>query len=454
MKFEHIDRVYFVGIGGIGMSGLARYFNAIGKEVAGYDKTRTTLCETLELEGISISYDEQLEAVPTKFLEASKTLVVYTPAVPTQHIQLSYFIANGFAVKKRAEVLGIITSENTTLAVAGTHGKTTTSSILAHLLKSAGENINAFLGGIALNYNSNVLLGDASTVVVEADEFDRSFLHLKPNISVITNTDADHLDIYGDGASFIKGFEDFGSICREKGQLICQKNVALPSDYSYGLDNTSDFYAHNIKVVNGAFRFSLQLLDKGAQNVALALPGRHNIENAVAASAIAFLHGLEIAQIVKGLESFKGVYRRFQYHLNTTEKVYIDDYAHHPSEIKATISSVKELFPHRHITVIFQPHLFSRTRDFMGDFAESLSLADEVIVLPIYPARERPIAGVNSEALAALVQKAHCSVVHGSGLVESLKAKQLDVCLTLGAGDIDRLVAPIYQTIKNQGYDA
>ncbi len=448
MSFEDLHRVYFIGIGGIGMSGLARYFKAMGITVAGYDRTRTILCESLEKEGITINYNEALEELPSEFLNQEQTLVVYTPAVPEKHIQLSYFKAQGFVVMKRAKVLGLITAENFSLAVAGTHGKTTTSCILAHLLKHSGMQINAFLGGLALNYQSNVLLGKEKIVVVEADEFDRSFLHLKPNLALITNTDADHLDIYGSEQEFVKGFEDFAQICLLQGVLVKQKDVALEATHTYGLDKGADFFALNIEVNQGAYKFDLQLLEKHIGGLRLSLPGRHNIENAVGAAALAYLKGLSAEQIRDGINSFSGVYRRFQYHIQTSDLVYIDDYAHHPSEIKATLKSARELFPGRKITVVFQPHLFSRTRDFMQEFGQSLSMADEVILLPIYPAREAPLEGISSEVLLEKVNATNKEVISYNELVSSLSQKTIDVLLTLGAGDIDQLVYPIANVLK------
>lgn len=448
MNFKDVHSVYFIGIGGIGMSGLARYFHAIGLPVAGYDKTRTTLCESLETEGIAITYQDGMAQVDETFQDVKHTLVVYTPAVPANHEQLTYFKSQGFQVKKRAEVLGLITKNNTSLAIAGTHGKTTTSSILAHLLKHSGLDINAFLGGLALNYNSNVLLGDENIAVVEADEFDRSFLQLQPNLALITNTDADHLDIYGDAANFKKGFEDFAKLCTTEGKLVIQKDVELNADYSYGLDDSCDFYAFNISVANGVYHFDLQLLDETAIGLDLALPGRHNVENAVGAAALAYLQGLSVTAIMAGLNSFEGVYRRFQYLIRDEHKVMIDDYAHHPSEIRATLNSAKELFKGKHITVVFQPHLFTRTRDFMEDFATSLSIADRVILLPIYPARELPIEGVDSSVLLEMVTSQDKALVAYDDLEQYMVNQKVEVLLMLGAGDIDRLVKPVCELLK------
>lgn len=457
MSFEGIHRVYFLGIGGIGMSALARWFNHEGYAVSGYDRTPSPLTEELIAEGMPVTFEDSLEAIPEKVKKSSdSTLIVWTPAIPKDSIQLGFFQQNGFILKKRSEVLGMVTSNYYTIAVAGTHGKTTTSSLIAHLLKDAGKPVAAFLGGITQNYQSNLILGDKKSkeptlVVVEADEFDRSFLRLHPNEAVLTSTDADHLDIYGDENSILDGFGEFIKLIDKKGKLFIQYNAAdrlgearMPkvSTRVYGL-RSEGISARNIQARAGSFVFDYVDGQKVIPHLELFIPGFHNVENALAAIAIAAVHGISDEQIKKGLASFRGVKRRFEIHVNHDKLVYIDDYAHHPEEIRACLSSVIAMFPMSKLTVIFQPHLFSRTRDFTEGFSESLSLADEVILLDIYPARELPIEGVNSEMLLEKIQSKKKSLVSKADLMDHLEKSNPEVLVTLGAGDIDRLVPGI-----------
>ena len=449
MSLEKIHKVYFIGVGGIGMSALARYFNAIGKEVLGYDKTETILTNQLEKEGVNIHYTDSPSLIPSEI-----DLVVYTPAVPQDLKEYKYCWDKGYVMKKRSEVLGIITNESFTLAVAGTHGKTTTSSILAHLLKQS-IGCNAFLGGIAKNYNSNVLLTEnAETTVVEADEYDRSFLELHPNMAIITSMDADHLDIYGDHTKFLESFELFSSQISPGGSLILNKqleNKLAPACdvITYSISEKADYYLENIKVVDGYYVFSVQAQSGLISDIKFGLPGRHNVENAIAAIAAADQLKVSHQEIKSALESFKGIKRRFEYIIKKHDLVYIDDYAHHPEELKATISSVKELYPENKITGVFQPHLYSRTKDFADDFAKSLDLLNELILLDIYPSREQPIEGITSEMLLRKVTIKNKSISTKAELVPELRQRKLEVLLTMGAGDIDKLVEPIKNELLN-----
>ncbi len=413
--------VYFLGIGGIGMSALARYFNAMGKRVAGYDKTSTKLTDELIAEGIEIHFEDHIRNIPKYIKElpfdTDNILIVFTPAVPLDHSEYVFFNLNGFNIKKRAEVLGMITESAHTIAVAGTHGKTTTSSLTAHILKSAGLDPSAFLGGITQNYNTNLLLSsklknsepayrsgrlptpDSRLIVVEADEYDRSFLTLHPEIAVITSVDADHLDIYGDKSHVEESFSLFAK--QVKSKLILKKSIvgkvnAEMKAITYAVnDESADYFAKDIKIENGFYRYTIVTPTSVFESIVMGLPGLHNVENSVAAVAIACQLNISEEIIRKSLASFKGVKRRFDYHIKTDKLVFIDDYAHHPEELKATISSAKEMYPGKKITGIFQPHLFSRTRDFADDFARSLDLLDECILMEIYPARELPIEGVS-----------------------------------------------------------
>lgn len=448
MNLKDKHNFYFLGIGGIGMSALARYFKAAGKFVAGYDLTESPLTKLLESEGIPVHYEDNVDLIAEQIKADKDSLIIYTPAVPSGHKELNYLLENGYAVKKRSQVLGDITAGAYTIAVAGTHGKTTTSSLIAHLLYAANKDISAFLGGIATNYNTNLLIGKniESPVVVEADEFDRSFLTLHPNLAIITSMDADHLDIYGESAELERSFRDFAGNLNINGKLFYKKGLPLEEDnrhYSYSITEKADVMGTNVRIENAQYYFDLSLNGKEIKDLQLGIPGWHNVENAVAASAIALEMGLTDDELRAGLKSFKGVKRRFEYIINTDNMVFIDDYAHHPTELTASINSVKSLYPDQKITGIFQPHLYSRTRDFADGFAESLSLLDELILLDIYPARELPMEGVTSEMIlekVTLTNKQVCSKHH---LVALMKNKKPEVLVTLGAGDIDRLVQPL-----------
>ena len=448
MKAEEIninqfDCAYFIGIGGIGMSALARYFKGKGWPVAGYDKTPSPLTDALEAEGIEVHFEDYGPVLPEPFKDVSKTLVVYTPAIPVNMGELLHVQHCGYTVKKRAEVLGMITRNSKALGVAGTHGKTTTSAMLAHILNESPLKCNAFLGGISTNFNSNFISDPKSDItVIEADEFDRSFLQLTPFASIVTSTDADHLDIYGSGADFIQGFHDYTALINPNGFLIRHVNVDLihANMISYGLDQEADYTGKNLRFIGGQFTFDLDTPKGEWVNVALGIPGIHNAENAIACIAMCIELGLSEAEIRSALKSFTGVKRRFEYHVRNTNIIYIDDYAHHPTEINALISSIKLLYPNKRITGVFQPHLFTRTRDFFDQFAHELSRLDEVILLPIYPAREEPISGITSDALLEKVVARDKKVLEPKAVVELLENRKEGVILTIGAGDIDRIV--------------
>lgn len=454
MNLKEVNNVYFLGVGGIGMSALARYFKSLGCNVSGYDKTKTTLTEQLVQEGISIHYDENLDKIPVEIKSnTTDSIVIYTPAIPKDNAEYLFFINQNIRLYKRAEILGLITKNYFTIAVAGTHGKTTTSSIIAHVLSQCGVDTIAFLGGISLNFNSNLLLNPkAKTVVVEADEFDRSFLTLSPNISVVTSIDADHLDIYGDKEEMQKSYQDFVNKLSVDGTLITKPEMkgklSFPKMITYHVHNKADFYPTSIKIEDGNYMLSID-----GQIIKLGFPGIHNVENAIAAYVVAKQLKLNTNQIVAALASYKGVKRRFEYHIKTPNLVYIDDYAHHPEELKMCISSVKELYPAKKITGIFQPHLFSRTRDFLDEFAASLSLLDELILLDIYPARELPIPGITSQLI---LDKATCKskkLLSKEELMLYIESTNFEVLLTLGAGDIDVFVDPIANCLKSKRND-
>jgi UDP-N-acetylmuramate--alanine ligase len=441
---EHI--IYFVGIGGIGMSSLARYFIAKGYQVHGYDRTSTTLTEALEKEGMIIHYHENTELIPS-----NTGLVIYTPAIPVNSSELNYLQKSGVRMMKRAEVLGMISSEYKTIACAGTHGKTTTSTLVAHLLEQSHVKCQAFLGGIAKNFDNNLLISETSPfMVAEADEYDRSFLHLHPYIAIITSTDSDHLDIYGDHNAVLEAFSSFTSNIVAGGALILKKGLVFPIKapaeckiLTYAVDEEADFYASNLKLENGLYSFDLIHPHGIITNLTLGIPGLYNIENAVCAIAAAMIAGVTVEEISEGLSTFKGVKRRFDIRINETHIAYIDDYAHHPEELRACISSARAMFPGKKLTGLFQPHLFTRTRDFAAEFAKSLSMLDEVLLLPIYPARELPIEGVDSEMILALVDNKNKHIVQKSDFPDYFRANQPEVLLTMGAGDIDTLVEPI-----------
>lgn len=459
MDINKITSVYFVGAGGIGMSALIRYFLSRGKQVAGYDKTPSDLTEQLNREGASIHYEEDVNLIPNAFKSAVDTLVVYTPAVPESHTELTYFRTNGFEIMKRARVLGEITHCSRGLCVAGTHGKTTTSSMVAHLLKQSQVDCNAFLGGILKNYDSNLMLSAKSDLtVIEADEFDRSFHWLNPYMAVITAADPDHLDIYGTAEAYRESFEHFTSLIRPDGCLIMRKGVNVTPRlqsgvkmYSYSASEGGDFHAENIRIGNGEIFFDFVGPDVRIADIQLGVPMKVNIENSIAAIALAWLNGVTAEEIKQGMASFAGPCRRFDFHLKKDNCVLIDDYAHHPAELKASILSVKELYAGRKVTGVFQPHLYTRTRDFADDFAASLSLLDELILLDIYPAREEPIAGITSQIIFDKVTTTK-QLIRQDELLElvAAKADTYDVVLMVGAGNIDRLVEPVKEILNKR----
>lgn len=458
MDIQKITSVYFVGAGGIGMSALIRYFLAKGKRVAGYDKTPSELTAELIQEGASIHYEDNTELIPEDCKHPESTLVVYTPAVPETHTELTYFRQGGFTIMKRARVLGEITRYARGLCVAGTHGKTTTSSMAAHLLKQSHVDCNAFLGGILKNYQSNLMLSDQSDLtVIEADEFDRSFHWLNPYMAVITAVDPDHLDIYGTPEAYRESFEHFTSLIRPDGYLILKKGVNLHPQlkpgvklYTYSATEEADFYAKNIRIGNGEIFFDFVAPDVCIPDIQLGVPVKVNIENGVAAMALAWLNGVTEEEIKQGMKSFAGPVRRFDFHVKKENIVLLDDYAHHPAELKASILSVKELYKGKKITGIFQPHLYTRTRDFAEDFAQSLSLLDELILLDIYPAREDPIPGVTSQIIFDKVTVSDKKMIRKEELLAlaEKEAPTWDVVLMLGAGDIDRLIEPVKQIVE------
>lgn len=468
MKLEKLTHIYFLGIGGIGMSALARFFLASGKSVSGYDKTATELTAELQKEGIEIHFEENVERIPAGVKNAAveNVLVVWTPAVPADHAELSWLKQNGFTIMKRAQVLGLIVGQTKTIAVAGTHGKSTTTTLTAHILRTAGIDCSAFLGGISRNYNTNLLLGknlgkenvamEQNIVVAEADEYDRSFLWLHPAIAIVTSVDADHLDIYGDVNAMKDTYRDFVKQVKER--LITKdfvlRSLDLPKDgrvVSYSVDNkSSDAFAENIRIEEGYYVFDLVIRDSKISNVRMGLPGRHNVENAVAAAAASKQVGVDDQAIREALSSFKGVKRRFDYRIRDPKVIFIDDYGHHPAELKACISSVKELFPGKKVTGIFQPHLFSRTRDFADEFARSLELLDEVVLLDIYPAREKPIPGISSSMLLEKINAKKKFLYAKQELVSKIMQHDFDVLVAMGAGDIDQLVEPIEKALREK----
>jgi UDP-N-acetylmuramate--alanine ligase len=441
MNLSQIHNVYFIGIGGIGMSALARYFKTIGKNVAGYDKTPTSLTYQLIESGIAIHFEDNIDLIPKDFF-SENTLVVITPAVPKSHSEWNYFLGSHFEIKKRAEVLGIITKDTFCFAVAGTHGKTTTSSILGHILFESGADVTSFLGGIVENYNSN-LIGNGKTItVVEADEFDRSFLHLHPNIACITSMDADHLDIYGDSATIEASFLEFAEKIQDKSNLFIAKGLPLQG-ITVAVNEDANYNAFNIRIENSQYVFDVQTPTEIIENLQFGLPGKHNLMNALMAIAMAKTFGTTNEAIAKALLSFKGIKRRFSYQIKTDKVVYIDDYAHHPTEINAVFQAVSELYPNQKVLAIFQPHLFSRTRDFIDDFAQSLSQFSNTILLDIYPARELPIEGVNSKWLLTKMTNINKQLVSKENLIEAIKNSDEKIIVTIGAGDIGELVNDI-----------
>ncbi|MFL2575168.1 MAG: UDP-N-acetylmuramate--L-alanine ligase [Flavobacteriales bacterium] len=459
MNIKTYKNIYLVGIGGIGMSALANYFYSQNKNVYGYDRVKSKLTENLEKKGIEISYEDNINSIPFVFNSSSTDqLIIYSSAISNNNI-LSYFSQNSYDVCKRSKVLGLISEHYYTIAVAGTHGKTTTSIMLSHILKQSNVNCTAFLGGISKNYDTNFLLSDDSKyMVVEADEFDRSFLSLNPEIAIITSLDSDHLDIYGSDKEFIDTFQKFASQVKNNGYLILEESIVnkfeIPKHvnlFTYSHSSISDFYASSLNYQSNKINFLYN--EKGEKyinnNVELSMPGNHNISNALAAISVCSLLDISNKCISQALNSFEGIKRRFDLHVNNSEKVYIDDYAHHPTEIIETIKTVKKMFTGRHLTVLFQPHLFSRTDDFKHEFAQSLSLADSLILLDIYPAREKPINGVNSKMLLDLCVNNSKKLISKNLVVKNLENQKIDVLLTIGAGDIADLVVPIKKMIRS-----
>lgn len=435
MEIKDIHRVYFIGIGGIGMSALARYFHLTGKGVAGYDKTETPLTREMAESGIPIHYTDRLEDIPAQYIEKSGTLIVYTPAVPDTHSELTYFRKHGFSLKKRAEVLGMITRDTFCFAVAGTHGKTTTSCILAHLLNESGTPLTAFLGGISEDFNSNFLMKGSAYTVVEADEFDRSFLHLSPDIACITSMDADHLDIYGDHENLKKSFLEFSRKLKPGGTLLVKNGLSIPGT-TYGIEDNADYCALNLKIEKGSYIFDLETPETTLQGIRFNKPGRHNLLNGVAALAMALKAGSEPGKLMDAMETFKGVQRRFSYAIKEEGFVFIDDYAHHPTEIDAVYEAIQEMHPGKETTVVFQPHLYSRTRDFGDAFAKSLEKFDRVLLLEIYPAREEPLEGITAEWLLEKIENPNKKLVKKNEMTKEIIQHLPEVLITLGAGDI------------------
>ena len=456
---EKMNEVYFIGIGGIGMSAIARFFHAGGVKVSGYDKTPTVLTKELEASGIKVHYEENVELVP-KNVE----LVVYTPAIPAEHKELVYYQTNGYKVVKRSDVLQIISESSFNICIAGTHGKTTITTMVAHLLRDSGFGCNAFLGGIAVNYGTNFWSSERNVCVIEADEYDRSFLKLSPDLAIITAMDADHLDIYGTAEAMEEAFIDFSKRVKPEGLLVRQfglkrgKELKADRHLTYSLQNESaDVYAANIRMMNGSYEFDVMMKDNILENVRLNMGGMHNVENAVAAITVASSLGIENDKIKAAIENFRGVKRRFEYVIRNERLVFIDDYAHHPEELRALINGAKTLFKQKKCTVIFQPHLYSRTRDLAEGFAQVLDLADEVILLPVYPARELPIEGVSSEMVLDKMMNEHKRVLKKEELISWIQqdyARTLnkefgEVLITAGAGDIDMLVEPMKNELKD-----
>ena len=461
MTLSDFKYIYFLGIGGIGMSALARWFKVNGYTVAGYDKTPTVLTDTLQTEGMTIYFSEDVDQIPAVFRKNSaQTLVIYTPAVPKTHAGFMFFTENGYTLQKRSQVLGLLAGQMTTIGVAGTHGKTTTSSMVAHILRNTGVNCAAFLGGITNNYGTNFLLNEPTDdlrqviCVVEADEFDRSFLTLYPTYAIVISTDADHLDIYGAHGAVLESFGAFvgqiepdGVLFMKHGLSLADKTKATVRQYSL---EQGDYYSQNLRIEQSTFVFDLVYPGGVIENIQLIVPGFHNVENAVAAGAVALETGVSPEAIRVALNNYRGVRRRFEYILKTDDVVFIDDYAHHPTEVQAFLSSVKALYPNRELTAIFQPHLFSRTRDFADGFAESLSLADHLILLDIYPARELPMEGVTSELIFRGIQSKSKQKCTKAELADVVRKKKPSLLVTIGAGDIDQLIPALKEAVTHQ----
>ena len=459
---RNYKKIYFLGIGGIGMSALARYYMHEGCRVAGYDRTATPLTRALEAEGAEVHYEDDIELIPEDMRSAEDTLVVLTPAIPSDHKEWAWLRENGFHIEKRSQMLGHLSDGKLCMAVAGTHGKTTTSTLAAWLNHAAAKEGNAILGGISRNFNSNLSLGEGKRLVVEADEYDRSFLRLHPDVAVITAADADHLDIYGTAEAVKEAFEEFASQIKEGGALILKQGVDLKFDtasralYRYSCDNGGDFHAENISLIeDGHYSYDIVLPDGRIEGCTLGILGKVHIENSVAAVAMlwcaAKIEGktFDMEAVKEALKSFEGVKRRMEVYINTPKQVYIDDYAHHPEELRATIESLRGIFPGRRLLAIFQPHLYTRTRDFATEFSEVLSLCDEVIMVPIYPARELPIEGVCSEMIGKNLTVAW-QLVEREALAETLRTMNTDVVVTFGAGNIDAVCEEIYAALKTK----
>ncbi len=455
MELKDIKAVYFVGAGGIGMSAIARYFMGKGAVVAGYDKTPSQLTRQLEKEGMIIHYDENVEAIPQACRNVSQTLVVYTPAIPADHKELAYFREKGFEIQKRAQVLGTLTRTHKGLCVAGTHGKTSTSTMCAHIMHQSQTDCNAFLGGISKNYGTNYILSKSDYVVIEADEFDRSFHWLRPWMTVITSTDPDHLDIYGTKEAYLESFRHYTTLIQPGGALIIHKNLEMKADtqdgvrvYEYSRDE-GDFHAENIKIDNGEITFDFISPIENVKGIKLGQPIPINIENGVAAMAMAQLNGCTAEELRYGMKTYEGVDRRFDFKVKTPNHVFLSDYAHHPQEIYQSAKSMRELYKDRKITAIFQPHLYTRTRDFYKDFAKALSQLDEVILTEIYPAREQPIEGVSSQLIYDnLAEGVEKSIIHKDDVLNLVKERDFDVLIVLGAGDLDNYTPQIAEIIK------
>src|SRR5690606_24670560 len=448
MNLDHIKRVYLLGIGGIGMSGLARYFKHLGCDVQGYDKTETELTRALVQEGIAVIYQDDVASLPVAYKQPSEqTLLIFTPAIPKDLKLKAYFLGQGFVLYKRSEVLGIISASRFTIAVAGTHGKTTTSTMIAHVLKDSGFDCSAFLGGISSNYNSKVLYGANNVVVVEADEYDRSFLTLHPNIAVVTSADPDHADIYGAAQQLVASFQLFLLRVVAGGSEIVKQVLPVAGDVTCAKEDACGAYARSSRVEEGVFYFDYAAGDTVIADIPLGIPGFHNVENAVAAITVALQLGIAADKIKSALASFKGAKRRFEYVVKTSAQVYIDDYAHHPEELRAFLTSVKKLYPTKQLTVVFQPHLYSRTRDFIDGFAEVLGLADQLLLMDIYPAREQPIEGVDSAWLFDKIDVAQKQLVTPADVLNKVEQTRPELLVTVGAGDIDRLVKPLKEIL-------
>ncbi len=461
-NLNDIKAVYLIGIGGIGMSALARYFKQAGKEVAGYDKTSTPLTQQLQQEDITIDYSDDIENIPSLYKTTSheQILVIYTPAIPAENKTLNYFKDNNYKLHKRAEILGMITNELNTIAVAGSHGKTSISVILAWIMKHSQKSTVAFMGGISKNLNSNLMLPDGNQatelVVAEADEFDRSFLHMKPNTAIITAIDADHLDIYENKQNVIDAFRQFAEKINPTGTLIIKKSVSLQlnkkpkHNYTYALEQKADFYAENLKLNTTNTTFDLICPNLKIENLQINIPGKMNAENAIGASAAAIVNGASAEEIREALATWQGVQRRFDYIINTDDFVFINDYAHHPQELKTLIETTKQLYPDKKITAIFQPHLYTRTRDFASEFAEELSKVNEVIINPIYPAREKPIPNITAKTIFDKITISNKKIIAKEDLTKILKYEKNKIVLTIGAGNIVDIVEPLKETFLKQ----